>query len=512
MKPSALVKLASYIKNLPAIIVFIFLMPCSFIQGQGISNLWLMGYDCGGPGCGGTNIDFFHGAPDTQTVYRDMNFRQTSASISDSSGQLLFYTNGVYIANRNNALMLNGDSLNPSDYTNTWRNDGLKISQGALILPSLYDDSIYFLFHETVLDFDYQQDHLYQTTELLYSIIDMRLDSGRGAVVFKNIPVISDTLLYGGVVGCKHANGRDWWIICHRFNSDLWYTLLLTPYGIQGPFSQHAGQYIYQGGGGQSVFSRDGTRFARHHVIHDLDVFDFDRCNGLLSNYRHSAINDTSGGVGVSISPNSELLYATEDDHVYQYNLNASNLDSSKVEVATYDGFADPFPPFRTSFYLSLLANDNKIYINTGNGTPWLHVINHPDSAGLACDVQQHSFKLPTVNAATIPNYPSFFLGAEGGTLCDSLPTEVRPQVLKQMDVELFPNPVRNLLYITTGSSATWSGIVVFNIFGQQVSVPIHEIKNGEYQEINTSSLTPGVYLLELRSGMGKVVKRFVRE
>ncbi|MBK7851609.1 MAG: T9SS type A sorting domain-containing protein [Bacteroidetes bacterium] len=42
--------------------------------------------------------------------------------------------------------------------------------------------------------------------------------------------------------------------------------------------------------------------------------------------------------------------------------------------------------------------------------------------------------------------------------------------------------------------------------------VPIHEIKNGEYQEINTSSLTPGVYLLELRSGMGKVVRRFVKE
>ena len=82
----------------------------------------------------------------------------------------------------------------------------------------------------------------------------MRLDSGRGAVVFKNAPLISDTLLVGGVVA-KHANGRDW-ILCHRFNSDLWYNLLLTPYGIQGPFSQHAGQFIYQGGGGQSVFSR----------------------------------------------------------------------------------------------------------------------------------------------------------------------------------------------------------------------------------------------------------------
>jgi hypothetical protein len=141
-----------------------------------------------------------------------------------------------------------------------------------------------------------------------------------------------------------------------------------------------------------------------------------------------------------------------------------------------------------------------------------MHVINYPDSAGLACDVCQHCVSLPAFNAFTIPNFPNYFLGAEGGTLCDSLPTEVRPQVLRKEELELFPNPVRNLLYITTGRFTTWSEILIFNIFGQQVSVPIHEIKNGEYQEINTSSLTPGVYFLELKSGMGKVVKRFVKE
>ncbi|MBP6521906.1 MAG: T9SS type A sorting domain-containing protein [Saprospiraceae bacterium] len=468
-----------------------------------------MGYDSGSPLSGGTNIDFYNGTADTQYVFRSMNFSQTFSGISDLVGQLQFYTNGVYIANKYNQLMLNGDSLNPSAYTNTWSSYGLPLQQGDLVLPSNYDSLVYYLFHETLLYFN----SIYQPVELLYSKIDMRLDSGRGAVVFKNVPIISDTLLVGGVTACKHANGRDWWIICHRYNSDNWYTLLLTPYGVQGPFNQHEGQFIYDGGGGQSVFSPDGTKFVRHQVNNDLDVFDFDRCTGFLSNYRHCTFSDTSGGVGVSISPNSRFLYVSEDNHVYQFDFQASNFDSSKTVVATYDGFADPFPPFRTSFYLSHIANDGKIYINTGNGTPWLHVINYPDSAGVACDLQQHSFKLPTVNAFTIPNYPNFFLGAEGGTVCDSLVTRI-PSVSSPLETELllFPNPVRNLLYITTGRFTTWSEILVFNIFGQQVSVPIHEIKNGEYQEINTSSLTPGVYLLELRSGMGKVVRRFVKE
>lgn len=486
------------------------LIPCPYINGQGISNLWLMGYDCGAPViCGGTNIDFYNGTPDTLHVNRSMNFSQTFAGISDDLGQMQFYTNGVYIANRYDQLMVNGDSLNPSSYTDTWSSYGLPLTQGDLVLPALFDSSVYYLFHETLFYFN----TIYQPIELLYSKIDMRLDSGRGAIVFKNVPIISDTLLVGGVTSCKHANGRDWWIICHRYDSDIWYTLLLTPFGIQGPFTQHAGQYIHDGGGGQSVFSPDGTIFARHHVVNDLDVFDFDRCSGLLSNYKHSVINDTSGGVGVSISPNSRFLYVSEDLHVYQYDLQATNFDSSRITVATFDWFYDPSPPFYTTFYLSHLAHDGKIYINTGNGTQWLHVINHPDSAGMACDLQQHSFKLPTVNGSTIPNYPNFFLGAQGGTVCDSLITGI-PKAAPPPEAELliFPNPVRNLLYLTTGSSSTLGEITVFNMFGQQMPVPIHALKNGEYQEINTSSLIPGVYLLEIKSGDGKVVKRFVKE
>lgn len=509
MKPSALVKLALFIKRFPVILAFVLLMPCSFIQGQGISNLWLMGYASGYSGYGGTNINFYTGTADTQYVFRSMNFRQTFAGISDVHGQLQFYTNGVSIANRNNQIMVNGDSLNPSPYTDTWRADGLKLQQGDLVLPSLQDSSVYYLFHETLFYFN----NIYQPVELLYSKIDMRLDSGRGAVVFKNVPIISDTLLYGGVTACKHADGRDWWIICHRYDSDIWYTLLLTPFGIQGPFTQHAGQYIYDGGGGQSVFSPDGTKFIRHQINNNLDVFDFDRCNGLLSNYNHIVFYDSSGAVGAAISPNSRYLYISEHPHVYQLDLLASNIAASLDTISTFDGFYDPSPPFYTSFYLSHLANDGKIYIITGNGTQWLHVINHPDSAGMACDLQQHSFKLPTVNGTTIPNYPNFFLGAQGGTVCDSLITGI-PSIASAPESELllFPNPVRNLLYLTTGRFTTWGEILVFNIFGQQVSVPIHEIKNGEYQEINTTSLSPGVYFLELKSGIGKVVKRFVKE
>src|SRR5690348_5118369 len=96
----------SFIRKL---IFLLLLMPC-LLSAQGISNLWMMGYSSGTmyPQYGGTNIDFYSGYPDTFKINRNMNFSDCNANISDSNGNLLFYTNGAYIANTNNDTMLNG--------------------------------------------------------------------------------------------------------------------------------------------------------------------------------------------------------------------------------------------------------------------------------------------------------------------------------------------------------------------------------------------------------------------
>ena len=62
------------------------------------------------------------------TNTNDLGVLEPSASISDSSGNLLFYTNGFTVWNRNHEVMLNGDSLKGS-YTST---------NGALIIPVSY--------------------------------------------------------------------------------------------------------------------------------------------------------------------------------------------------------------------------------------------------------------------------------------------------------------------------------------------------------------------------------------
>ncbi|HRF38555.1 MAG TPA: hypothetical protein PK198_07190, partial [Saprospiraceae bacterium] len=71
-------------------------------------------------------------------------------------------------------------------------------------------------------------------------------------------------------------------------------------------------------------------------------------------------------------------------------------------------------------FYLAQLAPDGKIYINSNNGVRYLHVINQPDSLGLACDVCQHCVELPSINALSLPNFPNYRLHHLEGSPCDT--------------------------------------------------------------------------------------------
>lgn len=462
-------------------------------------------YSYAGIPYGGTNIDFTGGSPSIYYVNRDMNIVMSNAVISNSNGDLLFYTNGVYIANADNDTMLNGDGLNPSAYTFQRDSDGLNITQSDIIIPFPRDTSKYYLFHVTL------DSLLYIPLYLYYTIIDMSLDSGRGGVVSKNNILLYNATEFGGLTACKHGNGRDWWLICHEFNGDKYFKWLITPYGIQGPFTQVIGKVTSGNGVGQVAFSPDGNWFVNYEPEDDLDIIQFDRCTGLLSSCIHVTINDSANVGGVSFSPNSDVLYVSSTYYVYQFDLTAANISLSKTTVAVWDSFASPSPPFYTTFFLSQLAPDGKIYINTGNGTDKLHVINYPDSLGLSCNLQQHSISLPSYNFLTIPNYPNYFLERLVSSICDTL-TAVTNLESGISDVNVFPNPANRLLYVQwrRANNLRKTELHIYNTMGQLMEVPFSILKD-EYFELNVSQLPTGIYFIELLTEKEKIIKRFVK-
>jgi hypothetical protein len=404
---------------------------------QGMNNLWLMGFDSdAGMPWGGTNIDFITGTADIYYQYRAIGFKRASANISNSDGELLFSTNGVFIANASGDTLLNGTGLNPSWYTSQYPG-GHHISQACLILPNPDTEGVYYIFHGTL------DDPVGQFAQYLYlTTIDMNLDGGLGGVVTKNQVLITDILNVGKITAVRHANGRDWWVFCHRQNTNIFHRLLVTPYGVSAPAQQAIG-VTRQADIGQVCFSPDGSKFAYYWGDdEDLEIFDFDRCTGLLSNPVHILINDANSMGGVAFSPNSRYLYVSSVEDVYQYDTEAPNITASMVHIAEWDGYYSPGPPFATLFDIAQLAPDGKIYIATGNGTDKLHVINDPDQPGMACDIQQHAITLPTYNTNSLPNHPNYHLGPVVGSVCDSLDLGTgmaAQQVL--LGVQAFPNP-----------------------------------------------------------------------
>jgi hypothetical protein len=158
-------------------------------NGQGVSNQWVLGYDSiNMVTTGKTTIDFSGGFPSISWSQRAMNFGSTNAVICDTLGNLLFYTNGVFIANAADDTMLNGDGLNPSNYTNLYSYEGLFLPQADLVLPYPGDAKKYYLIHQTI-------DYSFLTLNLYYSIIDMSLDGGLGAVISKNNILYTDSLI-----------------------------------------------------------------------------------------------------------------------------------------------------------------------------------------------------------------------------------------------------------------------------------------------------------------------------
>jgi hypothetical protein len=481
------------------------------MNAQGIVNKWILGYTGGG---GQILIDFNQDSIiSINTLQLKMNFLDLNASICDSHGGFLFYTNGGWIANATNDTMQNGNNLTPGAYANNWKHDGFRNSQGAVIVPFPGDSSKYYLFHETI---DLMGNTVIPCQNLFYSVIDMNLDGGLGSVTLKNNVLLHDTITYGALTVCKHSNGRDWWLLCHQAHTNLFIEYLITPSGIMGPYTQNIGGTLNEGGPGQACFSPDGKKYGRYIPNDDLDVYDFDRCTGLLSNPIHVGINDGSLAGGLAFSPNSRFLYVSSEIYVFQFDIADTNIAATVDTVAYYDGFYSVFPVLKTYFYLPQLAPNGKIYISATNSVEYLHVINYPDSAGNACNVAQHSISLITYNAFTIPNHPNYFLRADSGSVCDTLMLSDSPfedsETLKNKKINVYSDG--QIAFVNAegllGKSYT---LHVFDVLGHLIHEHKGIVNTGGYatHDVPCINYTSGFYFVSITTDQEKLSCKFMK-
>jgi hypothetical protein len=475
----------------------------NFCLGQNKDNYWPLGYASNSPNplAGGLKLTFPSNFALLDTHSRPMWFVYTNAAISNDSGSLLFYTNGVYIANALDDTMLNGSGLNPSFYTMQFYNTGLRLPQAALILPFPGSINLHHLFHMTE---DIPAPY-FKPKYLYNSVVDMNGDNGLGAVLVKNDILITDTLYPSCLTACRHANGRDWWLLVARWGANIgYYTMLITPDTIKQTNYQ---TFPFDGlQGGQACFSPDGSKYIISYWW-GVAFFDFDRCSGSLSYIASKVFADSAFCLGASISPNSRYAYITHGGfELLQYDLQAGNIVASEQLVATYDGFQAP-AGWNTNFWMHQIAPDGKIYVNTTSTTMALHTIELPDNPGIACNVQQHSLLLPHFNA-TLPNFPNYNLGRLQGSPCDTLQWAGVDEQQHDFRFRIYPNPLTsNSLHIGYLLPQNKSGVFsIYDVTGKVV-FKFNLPQWSNEQQLTLPKLANGVYSATIISNSKRVSK-----
>ena len=368
----------------------------------------------------GFTLDFATLPPIVGYQLKPIDFFLCNGNICDKAGHLQFYSNCNKIIGRTHQVMDHGEDL---EWGTVELSVGSPYQGGALILPRFGIDSIYYMLYVAG---DLTGD-IYGSIGVRVNLaeVDMALNSGLGKVVFKDSVLVSDSLDYGKLSACRHANGRDWWIIVPRWEQGSFRLLLYDPQGFHDLGIQAFPNFLqFRKGFGNAVFSPEGTKYAIVDIFKSNRpdtsfLFRFDRCTGLLSD--PLLLSQASDSIYLSnfcFSPNSRYLYKTTGRRVYQYDTEAADINASRQLVAVADGYVN----ISLSLFMQMqLAPDGKIYMTSRTAAPFLHRIDYPDRPGPACQVIQHCLDSLVATTFCIPSFPHFRLGPLDGSSCDTL-------------------------------------------------------------------------------------------
>lgn len=355
-----------------------FFIVCLLIYCSGLAQreagIWYFGNNAG--------LDFNSGVPQV-LLNGQIKTVEGCESFSDSDGNLLFYTEGNNVWNRFHEIMTNGTGLDGSFST----------SQSALAIPNPLNNGLYYVFTPD----DVLRYRLDAPNGFNYSVIDMRVDGGRGDVVQKNVDLLDRAS--ENVSAVLGDTGDYYWVVTHYQNK--FYSYRVDGSGVNtsavvttvGPVISDSENYR-----GSMKIAPNGSKIAIAHTVtqpeyrSSLYLFDFNNATGQVSN----PINISGNNLyyGVEFSSNSKVLYASgrpiiEIDgelrlvgvEIDQFDLQSPNISSSRYLLAAIPA------PITAEIAGSLqLAIDKKIYHSIPNAR--LSVIRTPNLTGFDADIR----------------------------------------------------------------------------------------------------------------------------
>ncbi len=493
-----------------------FIMATHLSDCQNRNSIWIFGDSAG--------INFSNVSNPTP-YYSVMDGRGSCASICDTSGNLLFYSynttglgdSATYVLNYFNDTLINGYKL-----------CGQGLYNQITIIQKPLDSNKYYIFYLGT-----------NVTEgLYYSIVDMSVNVGQGAIIQKNIQ-LKNNRQGDCLQAIKHANGRDWWILSKPSSNPItsinrFTIFLVTSAGISAPINydfSNASDIDFQ----KIVINNRATKLMVINFKGFMAKYDFDRCTGIVSNQNIIFPQQPNGVRNFwegAYSPNDSLFYATatwysfpisDTSRLLQFNLFAADIPGS-CDTLAFNKHPNIYGALR-------LGPDKKIYM--ANAYDWgfptypypdsvynqynmnLGVINYPDSNGHSCSFQPFSFFLGgRRNYVGLPNNPNYQLGPVVGSVCDSLTSGITTSQFENSKLFTFYHHDWQIVFINAqGLEGRKYILNVVNILGHLIYKEEGNLDSHYYtHDLSMQGLADGVYIISLVTDKEALSAKFVRQ
>ncbi len=371
-------------KKIALITYLILFSVSSFAQKK--TSVWYFGDNAG--------LDFKSGTPVAITDGA-LSTREGCATICDDSGNILFYTEGTKVWDKNHQIMENGNGL-LGDFSST---------QSAIIIPKPGTSNIYYII--TVPS-------IYNAGNaiLRYSIVDLSYNSGLGKITVENEIILENVT--EKLTAIKKINGIDYWFIVHTRESDNFYTYSVTESGIDinnpiisevgvihsEPISNYVG-YLKASPKGNYIAC------ALHGSAQLFELLNFDIQTGVISN--PIDFIGHSGAYSLEFSPDENRLYFARENgqnEIFQVNLDLEQ----PIDIINSQTIIGYSPGYNIGAFQ--LGPDDKIYISF-DFSQYLGVINEPNNLDTNCDfVQDGVYLAGRQGRLGLPNFVSNFFEA----------------------------------------------------------------------------------------------------
>jgi len=445
-------------------------------------------------------LDFSSGSP-VAVTNGQMSAVDGTVSLSDTSGNFLFYSDGFSVWNRNHQIMPNGTGL-----VGPYGSSGYK---QIIAVPQPDHNNFYYIF-------SWEYDSTYIHTREIYAIIDMNQDGGLGDVISKRNYLMYDVAEKRTAV--MHKNRKDIWIVVPKFATNAFYSFLLTNSGINTvPVISTAG-VIDNYGTCRMKFSPDGSLLANGLRFTGQELLKFDNSSGVVSDYINFPSFNNCEEYGFEFSPDGKKLYYTvysaitnptpvnTHNAIYQVSLvgDSAAIVNSRILLDTAEIIDNGHTTsFTHSFsYILQKGSDEKIY-STNEGTSYLGCINFPNNAGISCNYIDNAISLNNRICGTgLPYFLSNYF------LTDTI-SGINNYFLEKAAIldQNSPNPYKEetIIKYKLPESVKEAKIEFNNIDGELVKTDYLQGRGNGVMHVYASNLSSGIYTYTLIAD-GKVI------